>query len=92
MVASLRLGLGLHQAKPWLSLGVKLWHRLENSLVMEKLKVVITLAKGVRSRGRDRGLERFDGGLWNSSERGEENFFFFDKWRREIGLYKFVWF
>ena len=42
---------------------------------MEKLKVVITLAERVRSKGRDRGLERW--GLWNSSERGEENFFFF---------------
>ena len=28
---------------------------------MEKLKVVITLVERVRSRGRDRGLERFDG-------------------------------
>ena len=28
---------------------------------MEKLKVVITLAERARSRGRDRGLERFDG-------------------------------
>ena len=35
---------------------------------MEKLKVVITLAERVRSRGRDK--------LWNSLERGEENFFF----------------
>ena len=42
---------------------------------MEKLKVVITLAERVRSKGRDRGLERW--GLWNSSKRGEENFFFF---------------
>ena len=41
---------------------------------MEKLKVVITIAERVRSKGRDRGLERW--GLWNSSERGEENFFF----------------
>ena len=49
--------------------------RLENSLVMEKLKVVITLAERVRSIGRDRGLERW--GLWNRSERGEEIFFFF---------------
>ena len=42
---------------------------------MEKLKVVITLAERVRSKGRDKGLERW--GLWNSSKRGEENFFFF---------------
>ena len=60
MVASLQLSLDLHPAKFWSSLGVKLWHRLENGLVMEKLKVVIILAKRVRSRGRDRGLERFD--------------------------------
>ena len=85
MVASLQLGLSSHQAKPWLSLGVKLWHRLENGLVMEKLKVVITLAKGVRSRGKDRGLERFDGDC-GIAQREEKRFFFFDKWRREIGL------
>ena len=59
-VASLGLGLSSHQAKPWSSLGVKLWHQLENGLVKEKLKVVITLAERVRSRGRDRALERFN--------------------------------
>ena len=74
-VASLLLGLDSHLAKTWSSLGVKLWRQLEKGLVMEKLKVVITLAERVRSKGRDRGLERW--GLWNSSERGEENFFFF---------------
>ena len=76
MVASLRLGLGSHQVKPWLSLGVKLWHLLENGLVMGKLKVVITLAKGVRSRGRDRGLERFDGDC-GIAQREEKRIFFF---------------
>ena len=58
MVASLSLGLDSHLAKPWSSLGVKLWRQLEKGLVMEKLKVVITLAERVRSKGRDRGLER----------------------------------
>mgnify|MGYP006992886198 CR=1 FL=1 len=54
---------------------------------MEKLKVVITLAERVRSRGRDRGLERFDGD-YEIAQREEKRifFFFFDKWRREIGL------
>ena len=60
-VASLRLGLDSHLTKPWSSLGVKLQRRLENGLVMEKLKVVITLAERVRLRGRDRGLERLMG-------------------------------
>ena len=41
---------------------------------MGKLKVVITLAQRVRSKGRDRGLESFDGDC--GIERGEENFFF----------------
>ena len=54
---------------------------------MEKLKVVITLAERARSRGRDRGLERFDGDC-GIAQREEKRifFFFFDKWRREIGL------
>ena len=84
-VASLRLGLDSHPAKPWSSLGVKLRRRLENGLVMEKLKVVITLAERARSRGRDRGLERFDGdcGIAQREEKRKKNF---DKWRREIGL------
>ena len=45
-------------------------------VVVEKLKVVITLAKRVRSRGRDRGLERFnrDHGI---GQREEKRFFFF---------------
>ena len=58
----------MHLTKPWSSLGVKLRRRLENDLVMEKLKVVmeklkvvITLVERVRSRGRDRGLERLMG-------------------------------
>ena len=42
---------------------------------MEKLKVVITLAERVRSKGRDKGLERW--GLWNSLERGEENYYYY---------------
>ena len=86
-VTSFRLGLDLHPAKLWLSLGVKLRRRLEKGLVMEKLKVVITLAKRVRSRGKDRGLERFDGDC-GIAQREEKRFFFFflDKWRREIGL------
>ena len=84
MVASLRLGLDLHLTKPWSSLGVKLRRRLENGLVMEKLKVVITLVERVRSRGRDRGLERFDRD-YGIAQR-EEKTFFFSKWRREIGL------
>ena len=32
-------------------------------VVVEKLKVVISLVEGVRLRGRDRGLERFDGDM-----------------------------
>ena len=40
---------------------------------MEKLKVVITLAERMRSRGRDRGLERFDGDCGIAQR--EENFF-----------------
>ena len=50
--ASLQLSLDLHLAKPWSSLGVKLQCQLENGLVMEKLKVVITLAER-----RDREVE-----------------------------------
>ena len=42
---------------------------------MEKLKVVITLAKRVRSRGRDRGLERFDADC-GIARKEEKNFFF----------------
>ena len=76
MVASLQLSLDLHPAKFWSRLGVKLWHRLENGLVMEKLKVVIILAKRVRSRGRDRGLERFDGDC-EIAQREEKRFLFF---------------
>ena len=45
---------------------------------------VITLAERARSRGRDRGLERFDGD-YGIAQR-EEKTFFFSKWRREIGL------
>ena len=75
MVASLRLDLGSHPAKLWSSLGVKLWRRLENGLVMEKLKVVITLAERMRSRGRDRGLERFDGDC-GIAQREEKRIFF----------------
>ena len=54
---------------------------------MEKLKVVITLAEKVRLKGRDRGLERFDGDC-EIAQREEKRFFFFffNKWRREIGL------
>ena len=52
---------------------------------MEKLKVVITLAERVRSRGRDKGLERFDADC-GIARKEEKNFFFFNKWRREIGL------
>ena len=40
---------------------------------MEKLKVVITLAKRARSRGR--GLERFDGDC-GIAQREEKRFFF----------------
>ena len=49
--------------------------------------VVITLAERARSRGRDRGLERFNGDC-GIAQREEKRifFFFFDKWRREIGL------
>ena len=43
---------------------------------MEKLKVVIFLAKGVRLRGRDWGLKRFDGDQ-GIAQREENNFFFF---------------
>ena len=43
---------------------------------MEKLKVVITLAERVRSRGRDRGLERFDGDCGIAQERRRDFFFF----------------
>ena len=53
---------------------------------MEKLKVVIFLAKGVRLRGRDWGLKRFDGDQ-GIAQREENNFFFFfDKRRREIDM------
>ena len=38
---------------------------------------VITLAERVRSRGRDRGLERFDGDCGIAQERRREFFFFF---------------
>ena len=55
---------------------VKLQCRLENGLVMEKLKVVITLAERMRSRGRDRGLERFDGD-YGIAQREEKKIFFF---------------
>ena len=41
---------------------------------MEKLNVVITLAKRARSRGR--GLERFDGDC-GIAQREEKSFFFF---------------
>ena len=64
---------------------VKLQCRLENGLVMEKLKVVITLAERMRSRGRDSGLERFDGDC-GIAQREEKRIFFFYKWRREISL------
>ena len=43
---------------------------------MEKLKVVITLAERARSRGRDRGLERFDGDC-GIAQREEKRIFFF---------------
>ena len=60
---------------------------------MEKLKVVITLVERVRSRDRDRGLERFDGDYEIAQREEKRNFFLFlDKWRREIGLCGFVWF
>ena len=61
---------------------------------MEKLKVVITLVERVRSRDRDRGLERFDEDYEIAQREEKRKFFlfFFDKWRREIGLYGFVWF
>ena len=42
---------------------------------MEKLKVVITLAEKVRLKGRDRGLERFDGDC-EIAQREEKRFFF----------------
>ena len=54
-------------------------------VVVEKLKVVISLVEGVRMRGRDRGLERFDGDH-GIAQREENNFFFFDKRRREIDM------
>ena len=44
---------------------------------MEKLKVVITLAERVRSRGRDRGLERFDRDRGIAQREEKINFFFF---------------
>ena len=55
---------------------------------MEKLKVVITLAERVRLKGRDRGLERFDGdcGIAQREEKIIFFYFIFYKWRREIGL------
>ena len=59
---------------------------------MEKLKLVITLAERVRSRGRDRGLEIFDGDCGIAQREEKRIFFFFDKWRREIGLLGFFWF
>ena len=43
---------------------------------MEKLKVVITLAERARSRGRDRGLERFDGDCGIAQREEKRNFFF----------------
>ena len=73
--ASLQLSLDLHLAKPWSSLGVKLQCQLKNGLVMEKLKVVITLAERMRSRGRDRGLEGFDGDC-GIAQREEKRIFF----------------
>ena len=42
---------------------------------MEKLKVVITLAERARSRGRDRGLERFDGDCGIAQREEKRNFF-----------------
>ena len=44
---------------------------------MEKLKVVITLVKRVRSRGRDRGLERFDGNYGIAQREEKRKFFLF---------------
>ena len=44
---------------------------------MEKLKVVITLVKRVRSRGRDRGLERFDGDYGIAQREEKRKFFLF---------------
>ena len=43
---------------------------------MEKLKVVITLVERARSRGRDRGLERFDGDCGIAQREEKRNFFF----------------
>ena len=43
---------------------------------MEKLKVVITLTEKVRLKGRDRGLERFDGDC-EIAQREEKRFLFF---------------
>ena len=42
---------------------------------MEKVKVVITLAERMRSRGRDGGLERFDG-YCGIAQREEKRIFF----------------
>ena len=42
---------------------------------MEKLKVVITLVERVRSRDRDRGLERFDGDYEIAQREEKRNFF-----------------
>ena len=44
---------------------------------MEKLKVVITLVKRARSRGRDRGLERFDGNYGIAQREEKRKFFLF---------------
>ena len=44
---------------------------------MEKLKVVITLAERVRSKGRDRGLERFDGDCGIAHREEKRKFFLF---------------
>ena len=44
---------------------------------MEKRKVVITLVKRVRSRGRDRGLERFDGDYGIAQREEKRKFFLF---------------
>ena len=44
---------------------------------MEKLKVVITLAERVRSRGRYRGLERFDGDYGIAQREEKRKFFLF---------------
>ena len=44
---------------------------------MEKLKVVITLAEKVRLKGRDRGLERFDGDYGIAQREEKRKFFLF---------------